>query len=633
MKQIINKIKIIAIFFIAIAFQGCVEDQVEFPKAFAEFTYSVNQETGVVKFINTSRNASIFSWTFGDGQSSTEINPSHIYQPGTYTVSLVSKNVAGSFRTYQDVIIIGDPNDNTGGGGSDCTAEAAENINPANGDINWTFKTNDTAHTFAAFGNTSGSIVANPVPDAVNSSCNVEEFVKTNGCETWSGLGTELTTALNFASATNKVFKMKVLAQNQVANVTLRLERLPFPDTDPAVEKVASITKVGEWEELTFDFSDVTTGTYKSMIIYFERNATCDGDTYYFDDIMQVAGGAGGGTGGGACTAEAVESLVAADFNLTFKTNDVVVIEDGTAYTRVANPKEDAVNSSCFAGKVVNSSTNPWDNVQINVATKLDFDANAGFKMKVYSPKAGTKVTMKLEEIGAAGNNTGDVAAVRTKTGEWEELTFPFPATASGKFNKIVIFFDLESKNSDTYHFDDLKLYARTTSGGGGTCPEAPTGELLSNGNFEAGAVCWQFFPGTSVSTTVNNGGSNSAEIQGSTGVAVGLKMERFGVGAVLPNTSYTVSFDIIASGAFGDGGVFKSFTFSEGADGGTVAATQHILTDGTTSLSTTWEKKTYTFTTAANANQVAGGLSFLIEIVNSAVKLHVDNVVIKRTP
>ena len=153
------------------------------------------------------------------------------------------------------------------------------------------------------------------------------------------------------------------------------------------------------------------------------------------------------------------------------------------------------------------------------------------------------------------------------------------------------------------------------------------------NGGFEAGNVCWQFFAGASISSTVFKDGSKSAEIQGSTGAATGIKMERFAVGLIQPNTSYTVSFDIIASGPFGEGGLLKAFTFSEGADGGSVPATQHVLTDNTTSIATTWERKTYTFTTPGNANQVAGGLSFLIEIVNSSVKLNVDNVVIKKTP
>ena len=155
---------------------------------------------------------------------------------------------------------------------------------------------------------------------------------------------------------------------------------------------------------------------------------------------------------------------------------------------------------------------------------------------------------------------------------------------------------------------------------------------MLANGDFEAGDIgCWELFLGTTISTTVNNGGTQSAELQGATGVAVGLKMERFGIGSVTPNTSYTVSFDIIASAALGEGGVVKAFTFSEGAEGGAVVATQHILTDNTTSISTSaWETKTFTFTTPGNSNQVEGGLSFLIEIVNSAARLNVDNISVR---
>lgn len=639
MKQILKKIKIISIVFLTIGFVGCEEDQVDFPKAFAEFTYTINQETGVVKFINTSRNATIFTWTFGDQQTSNEINPFHKYQPGTYTVSLVAKNIAGSFRTFQDTIIVEDPNDNSGGGsggGTDCTAEDSENIDPANGDLNWTFKTNDTAHTFEAFGNTAGSIVDNPVVDDVNSSCSVEQFVKASGCETWSGLGNELATALDFTSSSvNKVFKMKVLAENQSADVTLRLERLPFPDTDPAVERVATVTTVGAWQELTFDFSTVTTGTYKSMIIYFERNASCDGDVYYFDDIIQVAGT--GGTGGtGVCTTDEAQSLSAATFNMTMATDPSAnVISDGAGFEWIDNPDfENAINSSCKVGKITKSGQFAWDNNQIDLDAKLDFDAKAGFKIKLWSARSNTEVRIKLEEIGNAGNNVEKFVNT-TVTSGWEELTIPFEATNTGKFNKIVIFLDLNANNTDTYYFDDLKLYDRTSTGGGGTgdCPAPPTGELLSNGDFEAGDSCWQLFSGTSISTTINNGGNNSVEMQGATGVAVNFKQERFAIGVVEPNTSYTVIFDIIADGPLGEGGLFKAFAFSEGADGGTVPATLHSLTDNTSSLATTWETKTFTFTTAPNANQIEGGISFLLELVNSTAKLNVDNVVIKKTP
>ena len=52
-----------------------------------------------------------------------------------------------------------------------CTAEATENINPATGDINWTFKTNSVATTFDKFGDINSAIVSNPKLAGINTSC------------------------------------------------------------------------------------------------------------------------------------------------------------------------------------------------------------------------------------------------------------------------------------------------------------------------------------------------------------------------------------------------------------------------------------------------------------------------------
>lgn len=141
---------------------------------------------------------------------------------------------------------------------------------------------------FGQFGNISSEKVANPFKTGINTSCFVNSYGKSNGCETWSGVGLLLPTALDFSTLTKKKFKMKVYAVNQVTTVTLRLERLPFPDTEPSQDRTATITATGQWQELTFDFSDVSTNTFKNMLVYFERNSPCDGDVYYFDDIIQI---------------------------------------------------------------------------------------------------------------------------------------------------------------------------------------------------------------------------------------------------------------------------------------------------------------------------------------------------------
>jgi gliding motility-associated-like protein len=65
------------------------------PTVIANFTVDVNsgQAPLIVTFTNTSLGASNYTWTFGDGGTSTSTNPAYTYTtPGTYTVVLLSSN-------------------------------------------------------------------------------------------------------------------------------------------------------------------------------------------------------------------------------------------------------------------------------------------------------------------------------------------------------------------------------------------------------------------------------------------------------------------------------------------------------------------------------------------------------------
>lgn len=165
-----------------------------------------------------------------------------------------------------------------------CNDEAAEVLDPATG-INFTVGT----AFFGQFGNIAAERIANPFPEGINTSCFVNSYVKNGGCETWAGVGYLLEAPIDFATATKKKFKLKVYAVDEATTVTLRLERLPHPDVEPSAERTATISATGQWEEVTFDFSDITDpNTYKNVLIYFEKGANCDGDTYYFDDLVQI---------------------------------------------------------------------------------------------------------------------------------------------------------------------------------------------------------------------------------------------------------------------------------------------------------------------------------------------------------
>lgn len=177
---------------------------------------------------------------------------------------------------------------------ANCDAEMEENIDPALGDINWTFMTADFAHSFEPFGNIQSEIVANPNTSGINTSCNVQNYIKTAGCETWSGVGKGLANAIDLTATSSTQFSLMVYGETKATEVTLRLEFEPFPNTEPSADVVQTMTKVGEWEELIFDFSAHTDKTFKSIIVYFDRDQPCDDAVYYFDNLKQMEGmGAG----------------------------------------------------------------------------------------------------------------------------------------------------------------------------------------------------------------------------------------------------------------------------------------------------------------------------------------------------
>lgn len=76
--------------------------QDSFTQGFAPFT---------AWFLDHSTHAASWSWTFGDGQTSTEQNPEHTYpNPGTYTVSLTVTDATGTLsdtKTVTGLIIVG----------------------------------------------------------------------------------------------------------------------------------------------------------------------------------------------------------------------------------------------------------------------------------------------------------------------------------------------------------------------------------------------------------------------------------------------------------------------------------------------------------------------------------------------
>ncbi len=93
---------------------SCEEDEPVTPdNPVASFQFEVDAANYlIVNFTNYSQNATSYSWAFGDGETSTEMNPSHEYaEAGTFEVVLTASNDEGTSANYSQTIEITDPNE------------------------------------------------------------------------------------------------------------------------------------------------------------------------------------------------------------------------------------------------------------------------------------------------------------------------------------------------------------------------------------------------------------------------------------------------------------------------------------------------------------------------------------------
>ena len=752
MKKLMRTFKQLSILFLAITFFGCEDDDAVLPKVNADFTYEINTDTGTVTFINTSEQATTYSWDLGDDTSSTLINPVNVYVNGTYTIVLTASNVAGSSDTVEYTITINIPLAVT---------------------LPITFDDDNVKYEAVAFEGAAFDIVDNPALGGSNDKASKVGSI-TNSGATYEGLFFELGTDVDLDA--NKTITMNFWADAAV-DVLMKLEEGSTSTPDVIVSHSGS-----GWEELSFIFT--ATSKYSKLVIFVDGPGTTDG-TFYMDDIIQVksapvitlngtdplsiligstftdpgataidaygvditsdiviagdtvdtntagtyiitynvsddTGKAASevtrtvivaadivapvitltgsdtinvtlgdaftdpgatatdnvdgdittsivvsgdtvdvNTAGtytitynvsdaagnpatevtrtvivaapGACTAETNESYSAADLNMTFLTDpSAFVISDGAGFEWIDNPDSDnAVNTSCKVGQITKSGQFPYDNNQFDLDGKLDFNNNSGLKIKVWSGLADTQVRIKLEEIGNPGNNIEQELTTSVISG-WEELIFPFSSADSDKFNKIVIFFDLDENNTDTYYFDDLALYGDGggTGGGGGT-PGTAEGDIAENGGFEDGNFDgWAVYNNSGtieVVTTDPSSGTYCAYLYASpeTGLNPTLKQERKAAGTLAVGDQVQIKFDY--KGALtGESGTYSIQSFVEAGAG--VNQVENITVNPTE----TWQTHTQTYTVAAG--DVSGGITLEFVAICGGVPgcsstLYLDNI------
>jgi hypothetical protein len=336
------------------------------------------------------------------------------------------------------------------------------------------FEDPNQPHAFINFDGGVSTVIDNPHKTGINTTNRVARMVKNPG-QPWGGSLLALGEPINFSQ--NKVFRMKVFSPRANTKVLLKAENA----TNGSIfyEQEVSTTQVNSWEDLTFDFSAVDVSqSYQNLVIIFDLGTPGDGSpnfTWFYDDIRLTS----------ATPPERLE------LPLTFESTTLNynwLNFDGGNSTVIDNPDKRGINTSSRVTRMVKNAGQPWGGSLINLDGPIDFSASKTFKVKVWSPRVGARMLLKVENSGNPNLNY-EVEMASTKAGEWEEITFDYSAiNTANTYDRIVVIFDLGTPGNGsadfTWYFDDITLNA------GSTGPETIRVPL----NFESTTLTYAWF-------------------------------------------------------------------------------------------------------------------------------------------
>jgi hypothetical protein len=167
---------------------------------------------------------------------------------------------------------------------------------------------------------------------------------------------------------------------------------------------------------------------------------------------------------GGAAKTEETKVVVISDpllLPVTMETVSPIFDNFGGATTTVvANPSVSGINTSSKVGQLFkNAGSEVWAGTIFSLAVPIDFSSKKIFKVKVWSPKAGSIVKLKIENL-ADSNINAEVDATSTVANAWQELSFDFSGKDLTKsYQRIALFFDFGNAGTGVnYFFDDIQL-------------------------------------------------------------------------------------------------------------------------------------------------------------------------------
>lgn len=307
------------------------------------------------------------------------------------------------------------------------------------------FESTSTNYNWFDFDGGNATIVNNPQVNGINTSARVGRMIKNAG-QPWGGSFLTLNQPMDFS--TNKVFRMKVFSPRVGAKVLLKVENSANGGINYEKEVTTSIANA--WEDLVFDYSGINAANvYDRVVLIFELGTPGDGSanfTFLFDDIRLTN-----------------TFPVAIPLNFEYPVTYGWFDFDGGNVTVVNNSQSGGINTSAKVAKMVKNPGQPWGGSFLTLSQPINFAISRTFKMKVFSPRAGARVLLKVENSSNPSQNFEREVAT-TVAGAWEELTFDYGAiNTSNVYDRVVVIFELgtpgDGSANFTFLFDDLRLH------------------------------------------------------------------------------------------------------------------------------------------------------------------------------
>ena len=121
----------------------------------------------------------------------------------------------------------------------------------------------------------------NPDNSGINTSSKCLKFVVLDNADPWAGAFSNAYGDMEF-TADNHIMEMMV-HKDKISNCALKIEG---SETGDVLELKVPNTKTGEWELLTFDFSDAVGHTYPTLVFFPDfPDSRTEGGTVYVDNI------------------------------------------------------------------------------------------------------------------------------------------------------------------------------------------------------------------------------------------------------------------------------------------------------------------------------------------------------------